>query len=62
MIPWKAGKRVNVIDFPLFAPTDSESDDANDDSAATKETIDLRELKRVDHILASLQRKVSDIY
>ncbi|KNA11737.1 hypothetical protein SOVF_132360 [Spinacia oleracea] len=37
---------------------DSESDDANDDSAATKETIDLRELKRVDHILASLQRKL----
>lgn len=37
---------------------DGESDDANDDSTASKETIDLRELKRVDHILASLQRKL----
>ncbi|KMT14909.1 hypothetical protein BVRB_3g064230 [Beta vulgaris subsp. vulgaris] len=37
---------------------DAESDDANDDSTAGKETYDLREIKRVDHILASLQRKL----
>ncbi|XP_074306847.1 mediator of RNA polymerase II transcription subunit 6 [Silene latifolia] len=37
---------------------DGESDDADDDKAVAKETIDFRELKRVDHILASLQRKL----
>ncbi|KAL2895685.1 Mediator of RNA polymerase II transcription subunit 6 [Bienertia sinuspersici] len=37
---------------------DEEKNDANDDSTASKETIDLREVKRVDHILASLQRKL----
>ncbi|KAL9240057.1 hypothetical protein vseg_014318 [Gypsophila vaccaria] len=37
---------------------DAESDDATDDSPAPKETIDFRELKRLDHILASLQRKL----
>ncbi|XP_057550096.1 mediator of RNA polymerase II transcription subunit 6 isoform X1 [Amaranthus tricolor] len=37
---------------------ESESDDANDNTTPSKETIDLRELNRVDHILASLQRKL----
>lgn len=53
---------LTLLVFSLFVVTDAESDDANDDSTAGKETYDLREIKRVDHILASLQRKVSYTY
>ncbi|GAB4839660.1 hypothetical protein Ancab_029186 [Ancistrocladus abbreviatus] len=37
---------------------DGESDGAAADLKTSKETIDLKEVKRVDHILASLQRKL----
>lgn len=36
-----------------------EKESATFDPKAGKETIDLKEVKRIDHILASLQRKVS---
>lgn len=38
---------------------DSENETTIPEPKAAKETIDLKEIKRVDHILASLQRKVS---
>jgi len=38
---------------------DSENETTLPEPKAAKETIDLKEIKRVDHILASLQRKVS---
>lgn len=37
---------------------DAESESAASESLSTKETIDIREVKRVDHILASLLRKL----
>ncbi|GAA0157926.1 hypothetical protein LIER_15081 [Lithospermum erythrorhizon] len=37
---------------------DAENESAASEPKATKETIDFKELKRVDHILASLQRKL----
>ncbi|KAI7729978.1 hypothetical protein M8C21_020572, partial [Ambrosia artemisiifolia] len=37
---------------------DSEDDSTSHEPKATKETIDFKEVKRVDHILASLQRKL----
>ncbi|KAK1553086.1 hypothetical protein Q3G72_028587 [Acer saccharum] len=37
---------------------DAENEGATLDSKVTKETIDFKEVKRVDHILASLQRKL----
>ncbi|KAI5639464.1 hypothetical protein M9H77_00605 [Catharanthus roseus] len=37
---------------------DSENETAASDSKAIKETIDFKEIKRADHILASMQRKV----
>lgn len=39
-------------------PVDSETETASLESKVAKETIDLKEVKRVDHILASLQRKL----
>ena len=45
--------------FFLLVVIDGESDDTADDAVASKETIDIRELKRIDHIINSLQRKVS---
>lgn len=38
-----------------------ENDNASSEPKPPKETIDFKELKRVDHILASLQRKVDYI-
>lgn len=43
----------------LAGPADSENETALAESKTVKETIDIKEVKRVDHILASLQRKVS---
>ncbi|KAL6585101.1 Mediator of RNA polymerase II transcription subunit 6 [Orobanche minor] len=37
---------------------DSENDSTSSEAKAAKETIDIKELKRLDHILASLQRKL----
>lgn len=37
---------------------DSENDSPASETKPTKEAIDFKELKRVDHILASLQRKL----
>ncbi|CAK9184904.1 unnamed protein product, partial [Ilex paraguariensis] len=37
---------------------DTENENATLESKAAKETIDFKEVKRVDHILASLQRKL----
>ncbi|XP_010939752.1 mediator of RNA polymerase II transcription subunit 6 [Elaeis guineensis] len=37
---------------------EAENEDVNSESKAAKEAIDIKELKRVDHILASLQRKL----
>ena len=45
--------------FLIFGLVDSENETAIRESKANKETIDFKEVKRVDHILASLQRKVS---
>lgn len=41
---------------------DAENESTSSEAKATKETIDFKELKRVDHILASLQRKVTQIF
>ncbi|WOK94323.1 mediator of RNA polymerase II transcription subunit 6 [Canna indica] len=38
---------------------DAENEDSSSELNITKETVDLKELKRVDHILASLQRKLA---
>ncbi|CAK9174527.1 unnamed protein product [Ilex paraguariensis] len=40
---------------------DTENENATLESKAAKETIDFKEVKRVDHILASLQRKVTQM-
>ncbi|KAI5674842.1 hypothetical protein M9H77_05792 [Catharanthus roseus] len=40
---------------------DSENETAASDSKAIKETIDFKEIKRVDHILASMQRKLPPV-
>ncbi|KAI5660592.1 hypothetical protein M9H77_29385 [Catharanthus roseus] len=42
----------------LIDAVDSENETAASDSKAIKETIDFKEIKRVDHILASMQRKI----
>ena len=42
----------------LSNAVDSENESAAFESKVGKETIDFKEVKRVDHILASLQRKV----
>lgn len=42
----------------MIDAVDSENETAASDSKAIKETIDFKEIKRVDHILASMQRKV----
>lgn len=42
-----------------YAAVDAENEGATVDSKPVKETIDLKEVKRVDLILASLQRKVT---
>uniref|UniRef100_A0A453R469 Mediator complex subunit 6 n=1 Tax=Aegilops tauschii subsp. strangulata TaxID=200361 RepID=A0A453R469_AEGTS len=44
--------------FVLLFTAETEADAAASESKAQKETIDLKELKRVDHILMSLQRKL----
>lgn len=41
---------------------DSEDESASQEPKAAKETIDFKEVKRVDHILASLQRKVNPAF
>lgn len=51
-----------TIHLCLFPNTvDTENESASSEPKAAKETIDFKELKRVDHILASLQRKVYHI-
>lgn len=42
----------------FFEAVEAENESASSEPKAAKETIDFKELKRVDHILASLQRKV----
>lgn len=49
---------INWILFPLSGSVDSENETAVLEPKVGKETIDLKEVMRVDHILASLQRKV----
>lgn len=44
--------------FIFFCLVDTENESATLVPKAPKETIDLKEVKRIDHILASLQRKV----
>ena len=39
---------------------DSENEDVVPEPKVSKETIDFKEVKRIDHILGSLQRKVCD--
>lgn len=51
LFPWEA-----IICICLTA--DAENEESNSESITGKEAIDLKELKRVDHILATLQRKV----
>ncbi|XP_073010885.1 mediator of RNA polymerase II transcription subunit 6 [Typha latifolia] len=41
-----------------IGPAEAESEAGSSESKTTKETIDIKELKRVDHILMSLQRKL----
>lgn len=53
-----------VVFFPLscnpsLVAVDNENDGASLDSKAGKEIIDFKEVKRIDHILANLQRKVT---
>lgn len=50
---------INWIVILLAGSADSENETALLESKTAKETIDIKEVKRVDHILASLQRKVS---
>lgn len=50
---------INWIVFLLSGSVDTEKETTVPEPKAAKETIDLKEIKRVDHILASLQRKVS---
>lgn len=45
----------------FFGTVDAENESASSEPKAAKETIDFKELKRVDHILASLQRKVDHV-
>lgn len=49
--------KLNII--LCYISAEAENEDANSESKAAKEAIDIKELKRVDHILASLQRKVT---
>lgn len=42
----------------MYIAVETESDAATTESKIQKEAIDVKELKRIDHILASLQRKV----
>ena len=42
----------------LYIAVETESDAAASESKTQKEAIDLKELKRIDHILSSLKRKV----
>lgn len=51
---------IDSIQQILFA-VDSENDSPASETKPAKEAIDFKELKRVDHILASLQRKVNVI-
>lgn len=52
---------VLMFDFApfFFIAVDSESESASLEPKIGKEMIDYKEVKRVDHILASLQRKVT---
>lgn len=47
-----------LFSYLLFDLVDAESESAALESKAPKETINFKEVKRIDHILASLQRKV----
>ncbi|RLN12980.1 mediator of RNA polymerase II transcription subunit 6 [Panicum miliaceum] len=42
----------------LYIAVETESDAAASESKTQKEAIDLKELKRIDHILSSLKRKI----
>lgn len=45
-------------DLVVADAVDAESESTASESLSAKETIDIKEVKRVDHILASLLRKV----
>lgn len=47
-----------LFSYLLFDLVDAESESAALESKAPKETVNFKEVKRIDHILASLQRKV----
>ncbi|OIW20068.1 hypothetical protein TanjilG_32028 [Lupinus angustifolius] len=49
---------VNLIVIPLAGSVDAENESEVLESKVSKETIDLKEVKRIDMILASLQRKL----
>ena len=51
--------RVSIQFLFISDAVDAENENAALESKAGKETIDFKEVKRVDHILASLQRKVA---
>ncbi|XP_020090764.1 mediator of RNA polymerase II transcription subunit 6 [Ananas comosus] len=53
-------KAFNIASTKLekIGHAEAESEAASSESKTTKETINIKELKRVDHILASLQRKL----
>lgn len=49
-----------IVCFIIFDVVDDEGLSSNSsESQASKETIDLKEVKRIDHILASLHRKAA---
>lgn len=52
---------LKVLIFCCVA-ADAENEESSAELKSAKETIDLKELKRVDHILASLQRKVTGFF
>ncbi|PKA63041.1 Mediator of RNA polymerase II transcription subunit 6 [Apostasia shenzhenica] len=67
-VAWKEGRSVyhiskafNIAASKLekigYVAADSEIEGSSSETKAPKETIDIKELKRVDHILATLQRK-----
>lgn len=46
----------------FFIAVDSESESASLEPKIGKEMIDYKDVKRVDHILAALQRKVTNVF
>lgn len=56
----KLGLNLFLFQFLVFIAVDGESESAATDPKAEKELIDFKELKRVDHLLVKLQRKVTE--